>query len=136
MIFGTSKLHCERLNIGKIHGRRFYQTYTKLSSKPKVRRLGRKLGFSIPANAFRPRLSIAHAGTITVNGKCRIGANAARNLGISKSIGDIIAVLDSDDVWNKDYLMQHLDAHNDEDAVSSGYRFLEHPLTFTLFLSK
>ncbi|GFD84059.1 serine acetyltransferase [Alteromonas sp. KUL150] len=41
----------------------------------KVRRLGRKLGFSIPANVFGPGLSIAHAGTIVVNGKCKVGAN-------------------------------------------------------------
>lgn len=33
----------------------------------KVRKLGRKLGFSIPANVFGPGLSIAHAGTIVNN---------------------------------------------------------------------
>lgn len=48
-----------------------YEAFLQL----KVRRLGRKLGFSIPANVFGPGLSIAHAGTIVVNGKCRIGAN-------------------------------------------------------------
>ncbi|MCQ8847209.1 serine acetyltransferase [Alteromonas stellipolaris] len=41
----------------------------------RVRKLGRKLGFSIPANVFGPGLSIAHAGTIVVNGRCKIGAN-------------------------------------------------------------
>jgi glycosyltransferase involved in cell wall biosynthesis len=55
------------------------------------------------------------------------GANAARNLGISKSTGDIIAFLDDDDIWDEDYLMQHLDVHDDADAVTSGYRFLETP---------
>jgi serine O-acetyltransferase len=41
----------------------------------RVRKLGRQLGFSIPANVFGPGLSIAHAGTIVVNGRCKIGAN-------------------------------------------------------------
>lgn len=41
----------------------------------RVRKLGRNLGFSIPANAFGPVFSIAHAGTIVVIGKCKIGAN-------------------------------------------------------------
>ncbi|AFS37023.1 serine O-acetyltransferase [Alteromonas macleodii] len=48
-----------------------YAAYLQL----RVRRLGRKLGFSIPANVFGPGLSIAHAGTIVVNGKCKVGAN-------------------------------------------------------------
>ena len=38
-------------------------------------RLGRMLGFTVPPNTFGPGLSIAHAGTIVVNGHARIGAN-------------------------------------------------------------
>lgn len=38
-------------------------------------RQGRRLGFTIPPNTFGPGLSIAHAGTIVVNGHARIGAN-------------------------------------------------------------
>lgn len=34
-----------------------------------------KLNFTIPINAFGPGLSIAHIGTIVVNGNARIGAN-------------------------------------------------------------
>lgn len=34
-----------------------------------------KLGFTIPANVFGPGLSIAHAGTIVVNGGARVGEN-------------------------------------------------------------
>ena len=34
-----------------------------------------KLGFSIPLNVFGPGLSIAHRGTIVVNGNSRIGKN-------------------------------------------------------------
>ena len=41
----------------------------------RVRKKGRKLGFSIPPNAFGPGLSIAHAGTIVVNANARIGRN-------------------------------------------------------------
>ncbi|WP_166424103.1 serine acetyltransferase [Paraglaciecola sp. 20A4] len=48
-----------------------YAVYLQL----RVRKLGRKLGFSIPTNVFGPGLSIAHAGTIVINGKCKIGAN-------------------------------------------------------------
>lgn len=55
------------------------------------------------------------------------GANAARNLGISKSTSDIIAFLDDDDVWDNDYLEQHIAEHQHADAVTCGYRFLETP---------
>jgi GalNAc5-diNAcBac-PP-undecaprenol beta-1,3-glucosyltransferase len=56
------------------------------------------------------------------------GANAARNLGISKSTSDIIAFLDDDDVWDENYLEQHIKVHDDgADAVTCGYRFLETP---------
>lgn len=55
------------------------------------------------------------------------GANAARNLGISKSTADIIAFLDDDDVWDANYLETHLEAHEHADAVTCGYRFLETP---------
>lgn len=34
-----------------------------------------KLGFSIPINVFGPGLSIAHYGTIVVNGNSRVGKN-------------------------------------------------------------
>lgn len=36
---------------------------------------GRKLGFTIPINVFGPGLSIAHHGTIVVNGGAKVGAN-------------------------------------------------------------
>ena len=55
------------------------------------------------------------------------GANAARNLGITKSTSDIIAFLDDDDIWDTDYLEQHIAMHEKADAVTSGYRFLETP---------
>lgn len=36
---------------------------------------GAKLGFTIPRNVFGPGLSIAHVGTLIVNGGTRVGAN-------------------------------------------------------------
>ncbi|MEO7960157.1 MAG: glycosyltransferase family A protein [Ginsengibacter sp.] len=39
------------------------------------------------------------------------GGNAARNLGIRMSTGDILAFLDDDDVWLPDKLLRHAEAH-------------------------
>lgn len=41
----------------------------------KFHKLSVKLGFSIPLNVFGPGLSIAHYGTITVNGNAKVGKN-------------------------------------------------------------
>lgn len=46
-----------------------------LMVKLHFKRLSIRLGFSIPINVFGPGLSIAHYGTIVVNGKARVGAN-------------------------------------------------------------
>lgn len=46
-------------------------------------RLGLKLGFSIPLNVFGPGLSIAHYGTIIVNGNARVGANCRLHAGVN-----------------------------------------------------
>lgn len=46
-----------------------------LFSRLMLRRISRALGFTIPINTFGPGLSIAHYGTIVVNGAARIGAN-------------------------------------------------------------
>jgi serine O-acetyltransferase len=43
--------------------------------KYRFRRLSIRLGFDIPCNVFGPGLSIAHYGTIVVNGAARVGAN-------------------------------------------------------------
>lgn len=47
----------------------------KLYRKILFRKSSVKLGFSISPNTFGPGLSIAHRGTIVVNGGARIGAN-------------------------------------------------------------
>jgi serine O-acetyltransferase len=41
----------------------------------RLRRISRKLGFSIPINVFGPGLAIAHRGTIVVNPHASVGAN-------------------------------------------------------------
>lgn len=55
------------------------------------------------------------------------GANVARNTGIELATGDIIAFLDDDDIWDADYLEQHLAEHQNADAVVCGFRDLENP---------
>ena len=42
-----------------------------------------KLGFSISPNTFGPGLSIAHRGTIVVNGGARIGANCRMHVDVN-----------------------------------------------------
>ncbi|ALO33660.1 serine acetyltransferase [Colwellia sp. MT41] len=43
--------------------------------KIRLNAIATKLGFSIPLNVCGPGLSIAHRGTIVINGKAKIGAN-------------------------------------------------------------
>lgn len=47
------------------------------------RRIAIKLGISISPNTFGPGLSIAHRGTIVVNGGARIGANCRLHTGVN-----------------------------------------------------
>jgi len=47
----------------------------RLIAEYQYRRLSHKFGFTIPLNVFGPGLSIAHYGTIVVNGGARVGAN-------------------------------------------------------------
>lgn len=54
-----------------------------LCSKIFFRRISVKLGFSISPNTFGPGLSIAHRGTIVVNGSARIGANCRVHVGVN-----------------------------------------------------
>tara|TARA_B100000965_G_scaffold248503_1_gene208759 strand:- start:236 stop:754 length:519 start_codon:yes stop_codon:yes gene_type:complete len=59
-------LNCSHSLIGKI-----ITAYLRIS----LRKKGRKLGFSIPPNTVGPGLAIAHAGTIVINSKAKIGSN-------------------------------------------------------------
>lgn len=51
----------------------------------KKRKLGIKLGYSIPANVFGPGLSLPHYGTIVVSKNAKVGENC--RLHVSTNIG-------------------------------------------------
>lgn len=53
---------------------RYYYMYKK-------RKLGLKLGYSIPANVFGPGLSLPHYGTIVVSKYAKIGKNCRLHVG-------------------------------------------------------
>ena len=61
--------------------------------------LSRKLGFSIPLNVFGPGLSIAHYGTIVVNGKAMVGKNCriqeCVNIGTTNGCADAPVIGDN-----------------------------------------
>ncbi|HEV7213505.1 MAG TPA: serine acetyltransferase [Chloroflexota bacterium] len=52
-------------------------------AKLRHRRLGRRLGFSIPPNVFGPGLSISHYGTIVVNPGAKVGANCRLHVDVN-----------------------------------------------------
>lgn len=53
----------------------FISSIVKFWLEYRRKKLGNRLGFSIPCNVFGPGLSIAHVGTIVVNSKARVGSN-------------------------------------------------------------
>ncbi len=58
--------NCHKTILGKIYSAWLQYRYSRLRIK---------LGFTIPLNVFGPGLSIAHYGTIVINGNARIGKN-------------------------------------------------------------
>lgn len=58
--------NCSKNILGKIYSKWLQYRYYKMRLK---------LGFSIPLNVFGPGLSIAHYGTIVVNGNAKVGKN-------------------------------------------------------------
>lgn len=53
----------------------------------RLRMIGERLGFEIPRGVFGPGLSIAHHGTITVNGEAQVGHNC--RIDTQTTIGDV-----------------------------------------------
>lgn len=53
----------------------------------RIKRLGARLGFSIPPNVFGPGLSLPHIGTIVVNPKARIGENCRLHVCVNIGAG-------------------------------------------------
>ena len=60
--------------------------FGKYTERFRFHRSSVRLGFSIPINTFREGLYISHWGTITVNGRARIGKNCRIQEGVN--IGD------------------------------------------------
>lgn len=77
----------------------FHQLYLKFLGY-RFKNLSIRLGFTIPPNVFGPGLSIAHYGSIVVNGNVRVGKNcrihSATNIGEgngkSPTLGDNVYV--------------------------------------------
>lgn len=78
-------LNCER------------EPWMRIYLRLRLRRLSRRLGFTIPPNTFGPGLSIAHYGTIVVSAHARIGSNCrvhvGVNIGVAAAHGDAAPVL-------------------------------------------
>lgn len=49
----------------------------------RFKKLSNLLGFTIPPNVFGPGLSIAHSGTIIINGGAKIGSNCRLHAGVN-----------------------------------------------------
>ena len=71
--------------------RRFISFYYKLRFK----RIGLKLGFSIPPNVFGPGLYIPHYGTIVVNQNAKIGKNCVLHTQVCIAGNDIKIIGDN-----------------------------------------
>ncbi|GGH28503.1 serine acetyltransferase [Paenibacillus segetis] len=77
--------NCRTDLLGKIYFKFLMVRFVKMSVN---------LGFSIPPNVFGKGLSIAHYGSIVVNGNCNIGENcrihSATNIGEAKGLSPSI----------------------------------------------
>ena len=69
---------------------------------------GIKLGFTIPINVFGPGLSLAHYGSIVVNGNAKVGKNCRIHSGVNigrnneaPTIGDNVYIGPGAKIWGK-----------------------------------
>jgi len=76
--------NCSKTILGRTLFLIYYYRYYKL---------GIKLNFSIPLNVFGPGLSIAHYGTIVINGNAKIGENCRiqTDVTIGATNGNVLA---------------------------------------------
>lgn len=63
--------------------RGFFSRLLYFSTRLRFERLSERLGFEIPLGVFQPGLSIAHRGTIVVNGDARVGKNCRIHPGVT-----------------------------------------------------
>ena len=68
----------------------------------KYKRLGLKLGFSIPLNVFGPGLAIMHYGTIVVNPRAKVGANC--RIHVCTNIGESGGVAGAPQIGDNVYI--------------------------------
>jgi serine O-acetyltransferase len=59
-----------------LDGRRGSYTLIRAVQLWRLKQLGMKLGFTVPRHVFGPGLSLAHYGSVVVNGNARVGRNA------------------------------------------------------------
>lgn len=64
-------------------GNKKYFLFHYIIYRLKLHNYSIKLGFSIPINVFGPGLSIAHRGTIVVNGAAKVGKNCRIQEGVN-----------------------------------------------------
>lgn len=62
--------------------------FVRLVQVWRLKQLGMKLGFSIPRHVFGPGLSLAHYGSIVVNGDARVGRNARIHSDVNIGVAD------------------------------------------------
>lgn len=65
----------------------------------RLKQLGMKLGFTVPRHVFGPGLSLAHHGSIVVNGSARVGCNARVHSCVNIGEGRGAAPQIGDDVY-------------------------------------
>jgi serine O-acetyltransferase len=59
-----------------LDGRGGLDALVRVVQRWRLKQLGMKLGFTVPRHVFGPGLSLAHYGSIVVNGNARVGRNA------------------------------------------------------------
>ncbi len=71
-------VHFQRLlrHVEYLDGRSGVARVIRIIQLWRLKQLGMKLGFTVPRHVFGPGLSLAHYGSIVVNGNARVGRNA------------------------------------------------------------
>jgi serine O-acetyltransferase len=59
-----------------LDGRRGIYMVIRAVQQWRLKQLGMKLGFTVPRHVFGPGLSLAHYGSVVVNGRAHVGRNA------------------------------------------------------------